>query len=172
MAIELIVNVLLLVGSIFCYWYVGATVPVSPESELGAEQWPQLLLALLIVAIGFNLYHYFKSNEKERIRAAFADFFPGVVRFVQSKLFVGMVLVVVMSYLFDILGFLTSSLLLMIGYGILLGARRPLPLILSSAIITTILYVGFSVFLGVMLPRGDVPFLRNFALFVESLFGA
>jgi len=171
MAIELIVNVLLFVGAIFCYWYVGATVPVSPGNELGAEQWPQLLLGLLVVSIAFNLYSYFKTNKKEDIRAALADFVPGIGRFLQSRLLIGMALVMAMSYFFDILGFLTTSLLLMIGYGFLLGARRPVTLIVSSAVATVVFYVGFSVFLGVMLPRGDVPFLRNFALFVESLVG-
>lgn len=42
-------------------------------------------------------------------------------------------------------------------------------LILSSVIITIILYIGFAVFLGVLLPRGQILPLRNFALFVESL---
>jgi hypothetical protein len=171
MALELIVNVLLFVGAFFCYWYVGATVPVSPENELGAEQWPQLLLGLLIVSIAFNLYHYFKTNKKEDIQAAFADFIPGAGRFLRSKLMIGMVLVLTMSYFFDILGFLATSLLLMVSYGLLLGAHRPVTLVALSALITVVLYIGFSVFLGVMLPRGDVPFLRNFALFVESLVG-
>ncbi|MDR1934412.1 MAG: tripartite tricarboxylate transporter TctB family protein [Candidatus Accumulibacter sp.] len=171
MAIELIVNVLLMVGSVFCYWYVGATMPTSPESEMGAEQWPQLLLVLLIIAIGFNLYNYFKSNKKEDIAAAFADFFPSVFRFVKSKLFIGMFMLMLMAVLYEPLGFITTCLLFMIGYGLLLGARRLVPLILSSAVIMVILYVGFSVFLGIMLPRGWVPFLRSFALFVESLFG-
>ncbi len=45
-------------------------------------------------------------------------------------------------------------------------------LAITSVIITIILYVGFAVMLGVMLPRGQVPFLRNFALFVESLIPA
>ncbi|MDR3300809.1 MAG: hypothetical protein LBU43_12660 [Candidatus Accumulibacter sp.] len=49
--------------------------PQSPESELGAEQWPQLLLILLIIALAYNLYKYFKTNKKEDIAAAFADFF-------------------------------------------------------------------------------------------------
>ena len=51
MALELIVNLLLLGFSIFCYFYVGATMPVSAANELGAEQWPQALLLLLIPAI-------------------------------------------------------------------------------------------------------------------------
>ena len=42
----------------------------------------------------------------------------------------------------------------------------------TSVLSTLLLYIGFAVFLGVMLPRGQVPFLRNFALFVESLIPA
>ena len=53
MALELIVNLLLLGFSIFCYFYVGATMPVSAANELGAEQWPQALLLLLIPVIGW-----------------------------------------------------------------------------------------------------------------------
>jgi hypothetical protein len=171
MALELIVNVLLILASIFSFWYVGATMPKSDAGDLGAEQWPQLLLILLIADIGFNLYNYFRRNKKEDIAAAFADFFPSIARLVKSKLFIGMVLLIVMALLYELLGFIVTCLLFMISYGFLLGARRPAPLIVSSFVIMLILYIGFSVFLGVMLPRGYVPFLRSFALFVESLFG-
>jgi hypothetical protein len=170
MALELIVNVLLLIASIFCFWYVGATMPRSDVDELGAEQWPQFLLVILILAIGFNLYRYFKKNKKADIAAAFADFFPGVLRFVKSKLFIGMILLVVMAVVYEPLGFIVTSTLFLISYGFLLGARKPLPLILSSLVVMFILYIGFSVFLGVSLPRGYPPFLRNLALFLESIF--
>ena len=170
MALELIVNVLLLAASFFCFWYVGATMPDSANNELGAEQWPQLLLILLIAAIAYNLFNYFKKNEKKDIAASFADFFPGIVRFVKSKLFIGMLILVVMAALYETLGFITTCWLFMIGYGFLLGARKPLPRILVSFVIMLILYICFSVFLGVMLPRGYVPLLRNIAYFMESLF--
>ncbi|GHV19408.1 hypothetical protein FACS189494_00900 [Spirochaetia bacterium] len=170
MALELIVNVLLMVASVFCFWYVGATMPKSPDSEMGAEQWPQILLVLLIIAIGYNLYNYFRKNKKEDIKAALLDFFPGVVRFVKSKLFIGMIMLVAMSFLYEPLGFIVTCPLFMIGYGVLLGARKPLPLIISALAITLILYISFSVFLGVMLPRGYVPFLRSAAFFLESIF--
>jgi hypothetical protein len=171
MALELIVNVVLAAASVFAYWYVSVTMPKSLDGELGAEQWPQLLIILLIIAIGVNLYNYFKKNKKEDIKAAFADFFPSIVRLVKSKLFLGMVMLVVMAVLYEPLGFIVTCLLFMIGYGFLLGARKPRTLIISSVAIMIVLYIGFSVFLGVMLPRGYVPFLRSFALFVESLFG-
>jgi len=170
MALELIFNVLLLVASVFCFWYVGATMPVSPPDEMGAEQWPQILLALLIIAIVYNLFSYFRKNKKEEITAALADFFPSIGRLVKSKLFIGMILLVALGVLYDPLGFLATCFLFMLSYGFLLGARRPLPLILSSLVIMLILYIVFAVLLGVMLPRGYVPFLRNVAYFLESIF--
>lgn len=170
MALELIVNILLLILSAVCFWQVGATMPKSADNELGAEQWPQALLFLLIIAIGWNLVSYFRKHKKEEIAQAFALFLPGLVRFVRSKLFFGMVLLVVMAFLYEPLGFLVTCLLFMGGYGFLLGERRPLRLLLTSALITILLYIGFSVFLGILLPRGYVPFLRSAALALESLF--
>lgn len=169
MALELIVNILFLGFSVFCYWYVGATMPKSAANELGAEQWPQALLLLLVIAILWNIRNYFKRNRKEDIAAAFRDFFPSIGRLVKSKLFAGMVLVVVMAFMYEPVGFMATCLLFMIAYGYLLGQRNYLLLAGSSVVITVILYIGFAVMLGVMLPRGQVPFLRNFALFVESL---
>jgi len=170
MALELIVNVLLMAASIFTFWYVGATMPQSRPSELGAEQWPQLLLILLMIAIGYNLFNYFRKNKKEDIAASFADFFPSIVRLVRSKLFIGMVILVCLGLLYEPLGFLATCFLFMLSYGILLGARKPLPLFISSLTIMLILYIIFAVLLGVMLPRGYVPFLRNIAYFLESTF--
>jgi hypothetical protein len=169
-ALELIVNVVLFIFSGYCFWYVGATMPKSADSELGAEQWPQTLLFLLMLAIAFNIYKFFKTHKKEEIAAAFVGFLPGVVRFLRSKLFFGMVLLVLLALLYEPLGFLITSMLFLIGYGALLGERRTLVLLLSAVVITLILYIGFSVFLGVLLPRGYVPFLRNTALFLESIF--
>jgi hypothetical protein len=170
MALELIVNVLLVIASVICYWYVGATMPVSQPDEMGAEQWPQLLLILLLIAIGYNIFSFFRRNKKEDIAASFTDFFPGLIRLIKSKLFIVLFLLVVMAVLYEPLGFITTSFLFMLSYGILLGARKALPLILSSFAIMIILYIGFSVFLGVMLPRGYVPFLRSVAYFFEKIF--
>lgn len=169
MALELIVNLILLGASIFCYWYVGATMPVSAANELGAEQWPQALLLLLIPALCWNILKFFKKNKKEDIAAAFRDFFPSIGRFGKSKLFIGMALVIVMALMYEPIGFMATCLLFLMAYGYLLGQRKWPVLIGTSVVITIILYVGFAVMLGVMLPRGQVSFLRNFALLVESL---
>lgn len=146
-------------------------VPVGATITAGAFGWQvgRSALILLIIAICFNLYKYFKKNPKEEIAAAFRDFIPGIGRFVKSKLFLGMVLVVVMALMYEPVGFMLTCLLFLIAYGLLLGQRNIPLLILTSIVITVILYIGFSVLLGVMLPRGQITFLRNFALFVESL---
>ena len=80
-----------------------------------------------------------------------------------------MVLVVVMALMYEPVGFIVTCLLFLIAYGLLLGQRNIPVLLLSSVLITVILYIGFSVMLGVMLPRGQFLPLRNFALFIESL---
>ncbi|MEM5769049.1 MAG: tripartite tricarboxylate transporter TctB family protein [Bacillota bacterium] len=169
MALELIVNLLLLTGCVGCYINVSTTMPHSAASELGAEQWPQAILILLILAICYNLFNYFKAHQKHEIAASFQDFIPSIGRLVKSKLFAGMVLVVIMALMYEPVGFITTCLLFLIAYGLLLGQRNLILLLLTSVIITVILYVGFSVLLGVMLPRGQIMFLRNFALLVESL---
>ena len=169
MALELIFNLLLLAFCGICFVNVTTKMPHSAANELGAEQWPQAILVLMAIAICFNLYKYFKTHSKEEISAAFKDFFPGVLRFVKSKLFVGMALVAIMALMYEPVGFMATCLLFLFCYGLLLGQRNIPMLILTSVIITIILYIGFSVLLGVMLPRGQIGFLRNFALFVESL---
>ncbi len=170
MAIELIVNALLLVFSVFCFFYVGATMPKSPANELGAEQWPQAILLLLIISIVWNLRNYFKRNVLSDVVQAFKNFFPDLIQFFKSKLFFGMIILMIMAWAYEPIGFLATCILFLISYGILLGERRPWFLAVTALVITLILYVGFSVFLGVMLPRGYVPFLRQIALFLESVF--
>lgn len=169
MVIELIVNVLLLGFCIFCFGYVGATMPVSAVNELGAEQWPQGILILLILAILWNIFKFFRVHKSAEISEAFRAFPGDVVGFFKSKLFFGMVLVVVMAMAYEPVGFMVTCFVFLMAYGLLLGQRNIALLVGTSLLITVILYVGFSVFLGVLLPRGNISFLRDFALFVESL---
>jgi len=170
MALELIVNIVLLAASFFTFWYVGTTMPQSARSELGAEQWPQLLLILLIIAVTYNLFSFFRKNKKEDIIASLADFLPSIVRLVKSKLFIGMLLLIALGLLYEPLGFMATCFLFMVAYGVLLGARDPMSILLSSIAIMFIMYIIFAVLLGVMLPKGYIPFLRNITFFLESVF--
>jgi hypothetical protein len=81
-----------------------------------------------------------------------------------------MVILVLMALIYEPLGFVFTCLLFLVGYGLLLGERRPAVLAISSVVIMFLLYVGFSVFLGVLLPRGNIPAVRSVSLFLESIF--
>ena len=168
MAFELIINLLILGFSIFCFFYVGSTMPKSAVNELGAEQWPQAIIIVLVLALCWNIFKLIRDHTAD-MGPSFKKLGSDTLNFFKSKLFIGMVIVVVMSLLYEPVGFMVTCLLFLIAYGYLLGERRPLNLILTSVIITIILYIGFAVLLGVLLPRGQISFLRNFALFVESL---
>lgn len=149
--------------------YVGSTMPTSPANELGAEQWPQGIIILLVFALLLNIYQLFRRGQGGQLAESFRSLSGDTLRFFKSKLFIGMALVLLMSVLYEPIGFMVTSLVFLFAYGALLGERRWLRLALSSLIITALLYIGFAVFLGVMLPRGQVPFLRSFSLFVESI---
>lgn len=169
MTLELIVNLVLALFFLYSYFYVGATMPKSDNTELGAEQWPQAILILLLLALVFNIYTIIKKNRAAGIPMSFSNLVKDAPAFFKSKLFVGMIIVVVMAFALETLGFMVTCLIFLTAYGWLLGERRGWLLGAASVGITALLYVSFAVFLGVMLPRGLVPFLRNFSLFVESI---
>ena len=57
-------------------------------------------------------------------------------------------------------------------YGLLIGEKNIVRLLIASVCITMVLYIVFSGMLSVNLPRGTIGFLRNFALSLESMVAA
>lgn len=169
MTIELIVNVALLISSFFAFGYVGATMPPSNATELGAEQWPQLILICFALAVAYNIFVIIKENKANGIKGA-SVMIESTKKFLKSKLLIGILIIFAMALLLEPIGFLATSFLFLSAYGYLIGERNIVKLLIISLVSTIILYVGFVVLLDVLLPRGNVPFLRNFTLFIESLF--
>lgn len=64
---------------------------------------------------------------------------------------------------------MVTTILVLISYGFLLGERKIARLIIASVLIALVLYIVFNGLLSVNLPRGTVGFLRDFALFLESI---
>jgi putative tricarboxylic transport membrane protein len=56
--------------------------------------------------------------------------------------------------LWQLAGFIISSIIVSTGFGLYLGARNRLALVIASVALTLVLYWVFSVFLGVPLPWG------------------
>ena len=73
------------------------------------------------------------------------------------------------SFMLETVGFIVTALFVLFFYGMLLGEKNIVRLLIASVCITLVLYVVFSGMLSVNLPRGTISFLRNFALWLESI---
>ena len=84
-------------------------------------------------------------------------------------MFLGMVILVVASFILEPLGFVVTAALIMFCYGMLLGEKKWWRLAIIAVVLGIVLHIVFSGLLGVNLPRGTVSFLRSFSLFLENL---
>lgn len=163
MALELLFNLGLAVFFIYCYFYVGSTVPKSAPGTLGGGQWSQILLVLLVISLLVNAYKIVRnSNGNISFKFNF-----NLKKFVTNKMFIGSVIMLVYAYVLDKIGFLVGSVILFLLYSRLLGEKRIRVLLLSSVGCVILLYLIFDVVLGIMLPRGTGIF-RTLALFIEQ----
>lgn len=170
---ELILNVLLLLGIGYAtaFHVLEAAVPLKVEKNPYALQpnvWPTVLMVLLMVAIVANIVGIIRKN-KGKPEFSLGGFVNSIPSFFKSKLFFGILIVVLASLLLETLGFMVTSFLFLIAYGILLGERKYWRIALVALIITIFLYVVFGILLQVNLPRGTIGFLRSFALWLEQL---
>ncbi len=171
---ELICNILLFVGLGITYFthVIEAKVPkayMKNPNVLHPSVWPKTIIILLLICIAINIYRIIKKN-KGNPEFTFSAFFKNSVDFFKSKMFIGMVLLVVASLIMEPLGFVVTAALLMFAYGLLLGEKKIWRLAIVSVVVALIMHILFSGLLNVTLPRGTIPALRNFALFLENLF--
>ena len=85
-------------------------------------------------------------------------------------MFIGMVILIAATFILEPLGFVVTGALTMFCYGLLLGERKWWRMAIIACVLGIVLHIAFSGLLGVNLPRGTVPFLRSFSLFLENLF--
>ena len=170
---ELIINVLLFVFFGYTYFThvtegkIPANVTKNPYA-LSPEVWPKAIIILLEICLIINIIQIIKRN-KGKEDFTIGAFLKSIPNFFKSKMFVGMVILTVASFILEPLGFMVTSCLVLFTYGLLLGDKKPVRLAIAAVLITLVLYILFSGMLSVNLPRGTVGFLRNFALFLESI---
>lgn len=162
---DLIFSAVMLIGSIYLFFLVGAESPLPTETELGAAFWPRIILVLLMLLLVVNIVQTLKAAKTEG-QPVIGDL--DVAGFFKSKLFVGMLIVFLMALILPKIGFIPSCCLFLIAYGILLGERKIPLLVIRSVILTAIIYVIFQGALDIMLARG-VGVFRDFALFFEKI---
>ena len=171
---ELICNVLLFVFLVFSYFthVIEAKIPKSylkNPNVLHPSAWPKAIIILLLICLAVNIYKIIKKN-KGNPDFSFKKFCENSKNFFKSKMFLGMLILAVAAFLLEPLGFVVTSAITMFAYGLLLGEKKIWRMALISCAVALLMHVLFSGLLDVTLPRGEVPFLRSFALFLENLF--
>ena len=171
---ELICNVFLFVFLGYTYFthVLEAKVPKSylkNPNVLHPSVWPKAIIILLLICIAINIVKIIKKN-KGNPDFTFKAFGKNSLEFLKSRMFIGMVVLVVASFILEPLGFVVTAALLMFAYGMLLGEKKWWRLAIVACVLAVLLHIAFSGLLGVSLPRGTVPFLRDFSLFLENLF--
>ena len=173
---ELIINILLFIFLGFTYFthVLEAAVPAKVAKNpfvLQPDVWPKAIIILLEICLIINIIQIIRKNrgKPEFTLSAFVRSIPG---FIRSRQFLGIIIMLMASLLLEPLGFMVTSVLVLVFYGILLGQKNLVQLIIASVCITLVLYIVFNGMLSVNLPRGTVGFLRNFALWMESIIGA
>ena len=170
---ELIMNILLVVFLGFSYFthVLEAPVPVKVQKNPYAFQpdtWPKVIIILLEICLIINIIQIIRKNKgkEEFTLKYFVSTIPG---FFKSKMFLGIIILTAASLLLETLGFVVTAVLVLFAYGALLGEKNLVRLGIASVIIALVLYMIFSGLLSVNLPRGTIGFLRDFALFLESI---
>ena len=173
---ELIINILLVIflGFTFFTHVLEAAVPIKVAKNpyvLQPDVWPKTIIILLEICLIVNIIKIIKKNKgnPDFTLGAFVGSIPG---FLKSKLFLGIVIMVAASFILETVGFIVTALFVLFFYGLLLGEKNVVRLLIASVCITLVLYIVFSGMLSVNLPRGTVGFLRNFALWLESVVAA
>ena len=173
---ELIINILLFIflGFTFFTHVLEAAVPASVARNpyaLQPDGWPKTIINLLEICLIVNSIQIIKKNKgnPDFTLGAFVGSIPG---FLKSKLFLGIVIMVAASFILETVGFIVTALFVLFFYGLLLGEKNVVRLLIASVCITLVLYIVFSGMLSVNLPRGTIGFLRNFALWLESIVAA
>lgn len=169
MIFELLFSIILFLFSGYCLFYVTTTVTVSTVSDpLGAALWPQILLVLLLIMLALNMFWIVKkAPAEERNLSALKKI--NWKKAVTSPLCLGMITLLVYAVILNTTGFLLTTWILGMIYCYLLGERRPVVLPIFSFVAVVLLFLLFYKGMGIQMPRGTVPFLRNFALSIEKL---
>ena len=173
---ELIINILLFIFLGFTYFthVLEAAVPAKVAKNpfvLQPDVWPKTIIILLEICLIINIIQIIRKN-KGNPEFSISAFVKSIPEFLKCKIFRGIVIMVVASLLLETLGFMVTSALVLFFYGMLLGEKNIVRMAIASVCITLVLYIIFSGMLSVNLPRGTIGFLRNFALWMESIIGA
>ena len=165
---ELICIVLLWLGLLYAYCSNVLEAPIPDRTArnpytLKPDIWPKAIIILLLICIAINIINIIRKNKNN------PEFSLDSLLTIRARMCIGIALVLAASFILEPLGYMVTCFLVLFFYGLLLGQTHVIRLAFMSVILTLVLYVVFSVLLSVNLPRGTIPELRNFSLYIESI---
>ena len=165
---ELICNVLLWLGLLYAYCFNVLEAPIPDRVArnpytLKPDMWPKAIIILLLICIAINIFNIIRKNKNN------PEFKLDALLSIRARMCIGIALVIAASFVLEPFGYMLTCVLVLFFYGLLLGQKHVIRLAIFSVLVTLVLYVVFSVLLSVNLPRGTIPALRNFSLYVESI---
>ena len=128
---ELIINILLFIffGYTFFTHVLEAAVPAKVANNpyaLQPDVWPKAIIILLEICLIVNIIQIIKKN-KGNPEFTLGAFVGSIPAFLKSKLFFGIVIMVVASFILDTVGFIVTSLFILFFYGLLIGEKKHRP---------------------------------------------
>lgn len=168
MVLEMLFSIVLMVLAGYCMIYINGSISTTVYTDpLGASFWPTFLLAALIVLLGINLIQiYIRTPKEQRNLQSVTRINFGAI--LKNRLTWGILLLAAYAAILPVTGFLLTSFVMGLLLSLLLGEKRPAVLIISSLLTVVLVFIVFYRGMSIQLPRGSVPFLRNFALTVET----
>lgn len=170
---ELLCNVLLLgfLGYTYFTHVLEAKVPKSylkNPNNLMPDVWPKVIIILLMICLVVNIIKIIRKN-KGNPEFNFKTFGKNTLVFLKSKMFLGMLVLGAAAAMLEYVGFIVTAFFVLFVYGLLLGEKKIVRLLILSVVLALLLHFLFSGLLDVTLPRGEVAFLRSFSLWLENL---
>lgn len=164
MGIEIVVNIALLFGAVFCFWNVGVGVPPSPiPGAMTAADWPRIILTCLIIALVLNIIALGKAARDPATKKEIT-----LKEFFSPKFLLASIILIVYSLMLEYTGFLATTFVFVAVFSYVIGLKKPLTLFLGSFLSTVCIYGAFQLGLQVMLPRG-VGIFRDVSIWLEVL---
>lgn len=168
--LEILFSIFLIIICVVCVinlFLTGSS--MYSYDPMGPVIWPVALCLLLIVLLSVNTIRAYKkwktNNQQQSSSTAFS-----LKSLTRSKLFLGIVTMLLYGILLEKIGFLWSTPFFLLAYMSILGQKKLSIKIITAIIATIVLYLLFNGLLQVPLPRGYGIF-RNMSLTVELLIG-
>jgi cytochrome b561 len=157
---QILVHGIVFVAMLFLYITAFSFPALNIGGNLGAAWWPQLVLVCGMILTAVSAFLSVK-----KLRAGDEKAKKKISKREISSLAFSFAILAVTLLLINVAGFIGSIPILVVGFMFQLGCRKPLSLVLASAITTLVFALLFGRVMAVSLPRG-LGIMRSLSFYI------